>query len=430
MNRSVRGCAGVGLLAIASIVIPGGEARGQESDREVLEAFYHATDGPNWRTSTNWLSDAPLSEWHGVSANDEGLVEALTLEFNQLSGPIPPELGQLTNLARMSLGKNLLSGPIPPELGGLTNLDTLHLIYNQLSGPIPPELGGLTNLGNLQLYDNQLSGPIPPELGGLTNLRFLILHTNQLSGPIPPELGRLTNLSILQLNDNQLSGPIPPELGRLTNLITLNLSVNQLSGPIPVELGNLTALRSLGLDSDTGLCLPPSLQETAFGQTAVRLGVPLCAPLLSPKPPAVVQQAVNDAVAAATNGEGLRTGGGPVTVPLDALFTFPSSSAVPAVTFAGLTFSVSSTAPGVVSASTTADGPGVMLTPGADAGTATVTVDARPEGQPAASPVASVMFEVEVHTAVPALPAAATGLLLLLLLGTPLRRYRVAGGRG
>ena len=287
----------------------------QESDREVLEAFYHATDGPNWRTSTNWLSDAPLSEWHGVSANDEGLVEALTLldnqlsgpipsqlgqltnlarltlSENQLSGPIPPELGQLTNLARLTLSVNQLSGPIPPELGGLTNLDTLHLIYNQLSGPIPPELGGLTNLGNLQLYDNQLSGPIPPELGGLTNLRFLILHTNQLSGPIPPELGRLTDLSILHLNYNQLSGPIPPELGRLTNLSSLNLSLNQLSGPIPVELGNLTALRSLGLDSDTGLCLPPSLQETAFGQAAVRLGVPLCAPLLSPKPPVVVQQA-------------------------------------------------------------------------------------------------------------------------------------------
>ena len=27
-------------------------------DREALAALYHATDGPNWRNNTNWLSDA------------------------------------------------------------------------------------------------------------------------------------------------------------------------------------------------------------------------------------------------------------------------------------------------------------------------------------------------------------------------------------
>ena len=288
----------------------------------------------------------------------------------------------------------------------------------------------MANLGGLSLYANELSGPIPPELGQLTNLRNLLLYGNQLSGPIPRELGQLTRLTRLQLETNALSGPIPPELGELTRLTILKLEMNGLSGPIPVELGSLTALRLLGLDSDTGLCLPPSIQETVFGQAAARSGVPLCAPLLTPQAPAVVQQAVDDAIAAATNGEGLRTGGVPVTVPLDALFTFPSSSVAPAVTFAGVTFSVSSTAPGVVSVSTTADGPGVTLTPGANGGTATVTVDARPEGQPAASPVASVMFEVEVHVAVPALPAAASGILLSLLLGAALRRHRVAGGGG
>ena len=37
------------------------------SDRDVLVALYNATDGPNWRFKTNWLSDAPLREWYGVS---------------------------------------------------------------------------------------------------------------------------------------------------------------------------------------------------------------------------------------------------------------------------------------------------------------------------------------------------------------------------
>ena len=300
-----------------------------------------------------------------------------------------------------------------------------------MSGSIPPELGQLTNLRTLNLSQNQLSGSIPPEVGRLMNLGGLVLHANRLSGPIPGELGQLTNLTGLLLNENQLSGLIPPGLGRLTNLRRLWLAQNQLSGSIPLELGSLTELVDLTIDSDTGLCLPSAMRETAFGRLAVDNNVPLCdaVPPLTPKAPAVVQPAVDDAIAAGTNGEGLRGGGAPVTVPLDALFTF-TSSAVRQVTYAGATFSASSTAPGVVSVSTTADGPGVVLTPGAEAGSATVTVDARPEGDPAAAPVASVSFEVEVHTAVPALPAAASILLALLLWSAARRRYGVSRGGG
>ena len=130
----------------------------------------------------------------------------------------------------------------------------------------------------LGLSGNRLTGPIPPELGRLTNLERLQLHENGLSGPIPPELGQLANLIFLSLSINELSGPIPPELGQLTILERLWLHGNQLSGPIPVELGNLTGLTELRIDSDTGLCLPPELQDTVFGQLAVvDNNVPLCA---------------------------------------------------------------------------------------------------------------------------------------------------------
>lgn len=45
-----------------------------------------------------------------------------------------------------------------------------------LSGPIPAELGTLTNLTSIGLYSYvNISGPIPPELGNLTNLRSLSL---------------------------------------------------------------------------------------------------------------------------------------------------------------------------------------------------------------------------------------------------------------
>ncbi|MBT4054648.1 MAG: hypothetical protein HOE74_05850 [Candidatus Marinimicrobia bacterium] len=79
-----------------------------------------------------------------------------------------------------------LTGSIPPEIGNLTNLQILDLSYNQLTGVIPPEIGNLTNLITLNLGDNQLTGPIPSEIGNLTNLTNLNLRSNQLTGSIPP----------------------------------------------------------------------------------------------------------------------------------------------------------------------------------------------------------------------------------------------------
>ena len=219
-------------------------------DRAALIALYNATDGANWTDNTNWLTNAPIFQWYGVSADAEGRVCALNLHGNGLSGEIPEELGGLTNLTGLYLNDNQLSGEIPEGLGRLTNVQRLFLSGNRLTGDIPEELGGLTNLTGLYLDDNQLSGEIPPELGGLTNLTGLYLDDNQLSGEIPPELGRLTNLTELHLSYNQLSGEIPPELGGLTNLTGLFLNDNELSGEIPPELGGLTNLTGLYLDDN------------------------------------------------------------------------------------------------------------------------------------------------------------------------------------
>ena len=132
-----------------------------ETDRQALIALYDATDGENWRNDTNWLSDAPTGEWSGVTTNAEGRVIELDLDGNQLSGEIPPELGNLANLERLFLDGNQLSGEIPPELGNLANLERLFLSGNQLSGEIPPELGNPANLERLGLGENELSGEFP-----------------------------------------------------------------------------------------------------------------------------------------------------------------------------------------------------------------------------------------------------------------------------
>ena len=216
-------------------------------DRAALIALYHATDGPNWANSQSWLSAAPLNQWHGVTTNADGRVIELDLSDNRLRGPIPGNMGGLSNLTGLFLNSNRLTGPIPSDLGNLSNLNSLDLGRNQMSGQIPRELGNLSNLSWLGLASNQLTGPIPSELGSLANLTLLFLENNQLNGEIPRELGNLSNLGDLSFYANQLSGEIPPELGNLSDLSTLYLSHNQLSGEIPPELGNLSDLSTLYL---------------------------------------------------------------------------------------------------------------------------------------------------------------------------------------
>ena len=173
---------------------------GGGNDRAALMALYNATDGANWSRSDNWGTDAPLYTWYGVSVSN-GRVFTLSLSRNQLTGPIPVELGNLASLQFLFLTSNQLSGPIPAQLGNLANLETLHLNSNQLSGPIPAELGNLANLSHLWLNENQLTGPIPAQLGNLANLQWLLLRGNQLSGCIPDGLRdvRINDLSRLGL---------------------------------------------------------------------------------------------------------------------------------------------------------------------------------------------------------------------------------------
>ena len=220
------------------------------SDRDVLEILYRATGGPNWRNRTNWLTDAPLDQWHGVDVDAEGRVTALQLVDNNLDGVIPPELGRLARLENLQLFGNPLTGPIPPELGNLSRLRRLYLFFTLLSGTIPPELGNLQDLEELWLERIPLTGSIPPELGRLSKLRFLAAPESNLSGSVPPELGRLANLEKLYLGGNRLEGSIPRTLGNLSRLNTLNLQGNNLAGSIPAELGRLDRLEYAWLDGN------------------------------------------------------------------------------------------------------------------------------------------------------------------------------------
>ena len=249
--------------AMIHVIIEGTEPE-ESSDRDVLIAFYHATDGPNWTDNTNWLSDEPLGEWFGVTTDGYGRVTDLWLTRNKLTGSVPIEISNLRSLVRLYIGGNDLTGQIPPELGRLGELEALSIPFSGLTGSIPPEIGQLRNLVTLSLFANQLNGQIPPEIGMLYNLQDVYLGNNKLSGPIPPEIGQLDALWQLFIDENKLSGPIPPEIGNLNSLRYLNLGDNRFSGGIPPEIGRLARLVELRLDTNSDLAGPLPVQITSI----------------------------------------------------------------------------------------------------------------------------------------------------------------------
>ena len=70
----------------------------------------------------------------------------LSLEGNDLSGAIPPELGRLPNLQQLILRDNKLTGRIPSELGDLEDsLVRWRLRGNRLTGCVPAGLAAVTD---------------------------------------------------------------------------------------------------------------------------------------------------------------------------------------------------------------------------------------------------------------------------------------------
>jgi len=112
-----------------------------------------------WGCEANFITEVTL--W-GVVYSVENTTE-LDLYNNQLTGSIPPEVGNLTNLTYLNLGNNQLTGSIPPEIGNLTNLTGLGIHDNQLTGDIPNIICDLDIewSSNLNISNNQLCPPYP-----------------------------------------------------------------------------------------------------------------------------------------------------------------------------------------------------------------------------------------------------------------------------
>ncbi|KAK8481357.1 hypothetical protein V6N11_038032 [Hibiscus sabdariffa] len=180
--------------------------------------------------------------------------------YNYLNGTIPSEWTSM-KLSFMSLEANQFSGPIPPELGDLVSLKTLLLSSNQLTGNLPATFILLRNLTDLyvssnfpvfkphiwicsqdqqhfvvycsRINDNNFSGRIPSFILSWRQLRRLEMHASGLQGPIPKGLFLSRKLLVLRISDIQGPSQGFPMLRNLKGLVTLVLRNCNISGRIP-----------------------------------------------------------------------------------------------------------------------------------------------------------------------------------------------------
>ncbi|XP_023749447.1 receptor-like protein EIX2 [Lactuca sativa] len=108
--------------------------------------------------------DHAMIEWQGDErefSRTLKLLKSIDLSSNNLTGQIPNEITNLSDLIALNFSMNTLSGEIPQHIGEMKKLLTLDLSRNNLSGKIPSGMSQMSLLNYLDLSYNHFSGRIP-----------------------------------------------------------------------------------------------------------------------------------------------------------------------------------------------------------------------------------------------------------------------------
>ncbi|XP_030925486.1 probable LRR receptor-like serine/threonine-protein kinase At3g47570 isoform X3 [Quercus lobata] len=212
-----------------------------ETDHLALLDFKNRITKDPLQIMSSWNGSTHFCNWLGVTCSPSSKrVMVLNLTAKKLTGSIPPSIGNLTYLTRISLGNNNFYGEIPQEVGRLHHLQLLGLNSNSIGGKVPTNLSYCTQLRVLNATYNNLIGQIPDHLSSLSKLVYLYLGVNNLTGNIPAWIGNFSSLYGLGLSRNNFQGSIPSELGRLPRLGFFQLAENYLS--VPQSLASLQSL--------------------------------------------------------------------------------------------------------------------------------------------------------------------------------------------
>ncbi|PWA40096.1 Concanavalin A-like lectin/glucanase, subgroup [Artemisia annua] len=298
-------------------------------DAAVMSSFLTTLTPPpsSWKTGTDYCS------WEGIQCDNSKRVTSIHLGGESLSGSLPTNLNELTELKTLDLQRNKLDGELP-SLANLTSLEEVFLHGNNFTSIAKGFFVGLTNLQRLSMSDNLdlspwsipdditdstilqsfeasnavITGTIPGFFGSFPNLQSLRLSYNNLTGSLPLSFGgsqiqnlwlnnqkapglsgsldvlaSMTELSQVWLQANAFTGPLP-DLGKCENLFDLQLRDNQFTGIVPPSLTSLPKLVNVTLRNNK---LQGALPEFKDGVKADVTSNSFCLPEPGPCDPQV-----------------------------------------------------------------------------------------------------------------------------------------------
>ncbi|GLT58409.1 hypothetical protein SLA2020_313030 [Shorea laevis] len=155
----------------------------------------HLIGAPNSFISWSVISESSTLDFHTSTEMEARLMEEV---YTQLDNYTQDRIELVTKWWSYTYEGNILS-----------YMSEIDLSCNQLTGLIPLEMGNLSDIHSLNLSHNNLTGPIPATFSNLKQLESLDLSFNDLNGEIPSQLIELNSLVAFSVAHSNLLGPIP-----------------------------------------------------------------------------------------------------------------------------------------------------------------------------------------------------------------------------
>ncbi|KAJ8750043.1 hypothetical protein K2173_013958 [Erythroxylum novogranatense] len=221
----------------------------------VLAKLNGTTGLPDPSFGWNHTTDPCLDGWEGVTCDGDSVTK-IELIRADLSGVL--DAGALCNTQPLA-----------------AFLTIINIQYNNIGGQLPTEIGNCKNLSLLVIGNNKFSGSLPGTLPMLKNLKRLDVSNNMFIGELP-DLSQISGLRVFLADHNRFTGKIPNF--DFPNFDRFNVSFNNLSGPILITNGGYNEsnfmdnpllcgppLRTLCMASENGSLSTPSGQKKPEG---------------------------------------------------------------------------------------------------------------------------------------------------------------------